>query len=89
MDITRIYAMYRPMRVFFGIGMILLLIGLIPMIRFVFDYFFGSGGQGKIQSLIIGSMLIMSSVILFALGIIADLLGKNRTLIERILNEQK
>jgi len=89
MDITRIYAMYRPMRVFFWIGLILLIIGLIPMVRFVYDYFLGAGGVGKIQSLIIGSTLIMSSVIMFALGIIADLLGKNRTLIERILNEQK
>ena len=89
MDIIRVYAMYRAMRVFFWIGVLLLVIGLVPMIRFVYDFFLGSGGEGKIQSLIIGSTLIMSSVIMFALGIIADLLSKNRILIERLLYNEK
>lgn len=89
MDIIRIYAMYKAMRVFFWIGIVLMLIGLIPMVRFLIDYFWGSGGAGKIQSLIIGSTFILSSVIMFALGIIADLLGKNRMLIERLLEKEK
>jgi len=89
MDIIRVYAMYRAMRVFFWIGLTLLIIGLAPMIRFVYDFFFGNGGDGKIQSLIIGSTFIMSSVIMFALGVIADLLSKNRMLIERLLDKDK
>jgi len=89
MDIIRVYAMYRAMRVFFWIGVVFFLIGLVPMLRFVYDYFLGSGGEGKIQSLIFGSTFIMCSVILFALGIIADLLSKNRILIERVLLKQK
>ena len=88
-DMIRIYAMYRPMKIFITLGILLLLIGIIPMLRFLFDYFVTGDGSGKIQSLIIGSTFIMSSVMMFALAFIADLLGKNRKLIERILEEKK
>ena len=81
--------MYRPMKIFITLGILLLLIGIIPMLRFLFDYFVTGDGSGKIQSLIIGSTFIMSSVMMFALAFIADLLGKNRKLIERILEEKK
>ena len=83
-DIIRVYAMYRPLKVFSGIGTIFLIIGLIPMIRFLFDYVQG-GATGKIQSLIIGGILLSLSFNCFALGIIGDLMGKNRNLIEQAL----
>ena len=89
MDIIRVYAMYRPMRVFFWAGAIFLLIGSVPMVRFLVDYFFVGEGDGKIQSLIFGATFIIIGVLIMALGIIADLLAKNRMLIERILLDQK
>lgn len=88
-QVIRIYAMYRPLRVFIGLGFILLIIGLIPIMRFLYDYFFVNGGEGMVQSLIIGSIVVSVSVNCFALGVIGDLLGKNRTLIEQLLKEQK
>lgn len=88
-DILRVYAMYKPLRVFIGLGMIFLLIGAIPIVRFLYDYFFITGGEGKIQSLIIGSILLSISFNCFALGIIGDLMNRNRTLIEYVLKEQK
>lgn len=84
-DVLRVYAMYRPLRVFIGLGSILFFIGAIPIIRFLYDYFFLAGGEGKIQSLIIGSILLSVSFNCFALGIIGDLMNRNRTLIEYIL----
>ncbi|MFT6783988.1 MAG: glycosyltransferase involved in cell wall biosynthesis [Saprospiraceae bacterium] len=90
MDIIRVYAMYRPMRVFFWIGIVFLLIGSYPMILFLLDYLLIGEGEGKIQSLIFGSTFIIIGVLVLALGIIADLLAKNRMLIERVLlNEKK
>jgi len=85
----RTFAVYKPLRVFIGLGIIFFIVGIIPVLRFLFDYFFENSGSGKIQSLIIGSILISISFNLFALGIIGDLLGKNRKLIEKILKEQK
>jgi hypothetical protein len=62
---------------------------MIPIVRFLYDYFLEHEGSGKIQSLIIGSALISISFNLFALGIIGDLLGRNRKLIEDALKKLK
>lgn len=88
MDLIRVYSMYSPLRVFIWIGVFFFSLGMIPMLRFVYFYIFYAG-HGKIQSLIIGSMLIVISFNCFALGVIGDLLAKNRTLIEYILKELK
>jgi len=88
-DLFRVYALYRPLRVFVSSGILLFLLGIIPIIIFLIDYFFISGGTGKVQSLIIGSTLISISFNLIALGIIGDLIGKNRNLIEQILVKTK
>jgi glycosyltransferase involved in cell wall biosynthesis len=82
--LIRMYAMYRPLRVFSRIGMIVAFIGVIPMVRFLYDYLFVSG-QGKIQSLVIGSALLTIGVLTFLLGLIADLTNHNRALIEQVL----
>ncbi len=87
-DIIRVYSMYQPLKIFIWLGVITFIIGLIPIIRFVIFYF-NNDASGKIQSLILGAMLIIISVNFFALGIIGDLLAKNRKLIEQISKRQK
>lgn len=84
--LLRMYAMYRPLRVFTLIGLIIAIIGTIPMIRFFYFYLFVSG-HGKIQSLIIGSALLTIGVLTFLLGMVADLLNHNRQLIEITLEK--
>lgn len=88
-QILRIYALYKPLRVFFGIGLLFLVAGALPIIRFLYHYFFLDKGSGMIQSLVIGGVLISISINLFSLGIIGDLMSKNRKLIEYILKEIK
>jgi len=85
----RTFALYKPLKVFIGVGIIFFIIGIIPIIRFLIDYFLQNEGSGKIQSLIIGSILLSMSFNFFALGIIGDLLGRNRKLIEDILKKVK
>src|SRR5690606_38102771 len=80
----RMYAMYRPLKAFSFIGMIIAFIGLIPLIRFLYFYIFASG-EGKIQSLVIGSALLVVGSLTFLLGLMADLVGRNRQLIELTL----
>lgn len=82
--IIRTYAMYRPLRFFGSIGIVLCLTGLIPILRFLL-LFFLHHEPGKIQSLIIGGTLFMSGVFFFALAILADIVSRNRKLIEEIL----
>ena len=88
-DILRVYAMYKPLRVFVGIGILFFILGAVPILRFLFDFLFGDGGTGKIQSLVVGSILLSLSFNCFALGIIGDLMSRNRTLIEHVLRKVK
>jgi glycosyltransferase involved in cell wall biosynthesis len=81
-SIFRIYAMYEPLRVFTTLALILGVVGLAIFTRFLVA-FVADDGSGHIQSLILGSVLINAAVVLGALGIIGDLLGANRTLLQR------
>ncbi len=87
-DIVRVYSMYEPLKIFFFLGAVTFLIGIVPIVRFLLDYF-KEGGEGMIQSLILGSMLMLMSTNFFALAIIGDLLSKNRTLTEFVLQKLK
>ena len=80
----RIYAMYQPLRVYVYFGMVAITIGSIPVFRFLFYYFAGQG-EGKIQSLIIGAVLITLGGFALMIGVIADLISFNRQLAEMTL----
>lgn len=86
--ILRVYATYKALRVFTAIGLIVILPGLLGFGRFLY-YFFTVGGEGHIQSLIFSTVLINIGFIVFMFGIIADLIGNNRKLIEKALYKIK
>jgi glycosyltransferase involved in cell wall biosynthesis len=82
------YAMYQPLRSFSAIGALIAMIGAIPIFRFLYFYFFFDG-TGKIQSLVIGSALLTAGTITFVVGLLADLVGRNRQLLELTLERVK
>lgn len=82
--IVRIYALYNPLRVFVLIGGALLLGGLGIGIRFTV-YYFLDGGAGHIQSLILAAVMLITGFQAILFGIIADLVGSNRRMIEDAL----
>jgi len=82
--IIRMYAMYQPLRFFFLIGLVLTVLGALPIFRFVFYYLIGEGG-GHIQSLVLGGVLLMMGFISFLAGLVADLISFNRQLQEMTL----
>lgn len=84
MTMIRVYAMYNPLRVFAAAGLVLTLIGIAPMIRFLWFYLQGDG-SGHIQSLVIGGALMVLGVMTIMLGALADLIGRNRALLEQTL----
>jgi len=84
----RVYTMYQPLRVFFYIGIILIALGVIPSIRFLFYYFKGSGG-GHIQSLIFAAIMLIIGFQVLMIGLLADVIGFNRKLIEEVLLRTK
>ncbi len=86
--ILRVYATYKALKVFTIIGIIIILPGLGGFARFLY-YYFTSGGEGHIQSLIFSTTLIIIGFLVFMFGIISDLISNNRKLIEKTLYKVK
>jgi glycosyltransferase involved in cell wall biosynthesis len=82
--IVRAYAMYRPLRVFGTVGSVMVFLGLIPGIRFLYFYFSGSP-VGHIQSLILAAVLIIVGFQVILIGLVADVLAANRKLLEEVV----
>ena len=86
--ILRAFVMYRPYTLFITLGWVVLLAGLIPFVRYMIFALDGDG-RGHLQSLILGTVLLTAAFISFTLGVIADLIRINRTLIEDNLELSK
>ena len=82
--ILRAFAMYKPMRFFGIIGGVFFALGLILGIRFLWIFIATGSGSGHVQSLILCSSLLMIGVMLFAIGVMADLISDNRRLLEDV-----
>lgn len=87
--ITRAYIMYRPYIVFGTLGYTLLIVGLVPFARYLYLTINDHTGRGHLQSLILGSVLIIGAFMCMVLNIIADLIRINRILIEDNLEHTK
>ncbi len=82
--LLRMYTMYRPLRVFSVLGLIMVTTGLLPIFRFGYFYAVGES-SGHIQSLILGGMLFSVGILTMLCGILADLINFNRKLMEKTL----
>lgn len=83
-NIVRNIVIFRPMRFFGSIGVLLTLLGMIPMVRFVYYYFIGDS-SGHIQSIVIGVMFILLGYINVVLGLLGSTIGWHRKVTEDIL----
>jgi glycosyltransferase involved in cell wall biosynthesis len=82
--IFRIYSLYEPMRVFLIAAAVVAIPAAVIWARFLW-FFFSGDGEGHVQSLILGSTLLIVAVQLAALGVIGDILAGSRILQQRIL----
>lgn len=82
--ILRAYTMYRPLRVFMTVGVLLILAGCIPGIRFLW-FFFTGDKIGHVQSLILAAILIIVGFQILLIGLLADLIANNRKMLEETL----
>ena len=80
----RIYALYEPLRVFWGLGGICLLGGAVIGLRFSI-YYLADGGAGHVQSLILAAVLLIVGFQTLLIGLVADLIGSSRALVEDTL----
>jgi glycosyltransferase involved in cell wall biosynthesis len=81
--IFRAYAMYEPLRVFTTAAVVLAIAALAAWTPFLLDWILNGDSSGHIQSLILGAVLAIAAVQMFALGIVGDALAGQRVMTQR------
>jgi glycosyltransferase involved in cell wall biosynthesis len=87
LTIVRIFILYKPLRFFLYLGTLFLLPGIAIGLRFLILYL-GGNGQGHVQSLILAGVLVLTAVVTYLAGILADLVAANRVLLEEVRMRQ-
>jgi glycosyltransferase involved in cell wall biosynthesis len=82
--IIRAYTLYRPLRVFTTVGVLTALVGMMLALRFLYFYIIGQG-NGHVQSVILAAVLLIVGFQIFLIGLVADLIGSNRKILEELL----
>ncbi len=88
--ILRLYAFYEPLRTFSYIAAPFLLAGIALWVRFGLNYLSGESGVGRfVQSLTLGTGLLLVGTLIVLFGIQADISGKHRQLTQEMLYRLK
>ena len=82
--IFRAYTLYEPLRVFMMLALIFAVLALAAWSPFLLDWILNGDRSGHIQSLILGGVLLLAAVQMFALGIIGDALASQRAIAQRV-----
>ncbi len=86
--IIRAYVMYKPYVIFSALAVLFGVLGLAPFIRYALLQI-GDDRGGHLQSLLVGTVLLVMSFLSVIVGIVSDLLRTNRALIEDSLEHTK
>lgn len=88
--ILQLFLLYEPLRTFSYISALFLVAGLAPWVRFLILMLMGETARGSnIQSITVGAVLIILSVLIFSIGLVGKLLAINRQLHEETLYRLK
>jgi len=83
LTILRVFMTYKPFRFFAVPGVILFSLGMLIGLRFLYFYL-TKAGAGHIQSVILAALLMGMGFFLTIVGLLADLISVNRTLLEKV-----
>ena len=81
--IIRIFVVYKSFRFFIGLGLAIFSLGVFIGLQFIFHYLRGNG-DGRIQSLILASVLLGGGFQVILVAFLSDLLSVNRRLLEDV-----
>ncbi len=82
--IFRAYALYEPLRVFTTLAVVLALAALAAWTPFLADWILNGDSGGHLQSLILGAVLAIAAVQMFALGVLSDAIAGQRVMTQRV-----
>jgi glycosyltransferase involved in cell wall biosynthesis len=83
--IFRIYTGYEPLRVFSTLAVILAIGAVAAWGPFLWDWLINGRRDGHLQSVILGGVLTVAALQVFALGVLADLISSHRVVTQRTL----
>lgn len=83
--IFRIYTGWEPLLVFTVLSALTFLASALAFSPFLWDWLVNGDRDGHLQSIILGGILFIAAVQLFALGVIADLIAAHRVVSQRTL----
>ncbi len=86
--IIKAYIMYKPYVIFTFLAVLLGALGLLPFVRYATLKAAGDDGN-HVQSLLVGTVLLVMSFLSLIGGVLSDLLRTNRALIEDTLEHTK
>jgi glycosyltransferase involved in cell wall biosynthesis len=81
----RIYTGYEPLRVFAALALVLAGGSALAWAPFLWDWVVHGDRSGHLQSIVLGGVLLVASVQVFALGVLADLIASHRVVSQRTL----
>jgi glycosyltransferase involved in cell wall biosynthesis len=81
----RVYTGYEPLRVFGSLAGLVLIAAVVAWSPFLWDTVVHGDTSGHVQSIVLGGVLLMTGVQLFALGVLADLIASHRVVSQRTL----
>lgn len=76
--IVRSFALYKPFRFFFGVGLVPLLIASVLGLRWFYFQLFTENTASRVPGLVAASSLFLLAVVIWVVGMLADLLSVNR-----------
>src|SRR3954451_10357794 len=82
--VFRAYTLSEPLRVFMLLALVFGALALAAWSPFLLDWVLNGDRSGHIQSLILGAVLLLAAVQMFALGIIGDALAGQRAIAQRV-----
>ena len=83
--IFRIYTGYEPLTVFSILATVLMVACLAAWAPFLWSWLVNGDRSGHLQSIVLGGVLFIAAVQVFALGILADVISANRSVSQMIL----
>jgi glycosyltransferase involved in cell wall biosynthesis len=87
--IIRGYIMYKPYAIFTFLATTLAAVGLVPFARYAYLVAVDVNPGNHVQSLLMGTILLIMAFLSVISGIVSDLIRTNRTLIEDTLEHTK
>ena len=84
LTILRIFITYKPLRFFTIAGAFPFGVGTLIGLRWLWFFVVEESTRARVPSLILAAILILVGVLLWIIGVVADLIAVNRKLLEEI-----